>query len=94
MGAADVVPGVSGGTLAFILGIYSRLLAAISAVNITAVKLLLSGRITQLWRHIDGTFLLCLVTGILLSIFSLAGHYKERLPDVGRAGVGTGLGAA
>ncbi|MAD77395.1 MAG: DUF368 domain-containing protein [Rheinheimera sp.] len=83
MGAADVVPGVSGGTLAFILGIYSRLLAAISAVNITAVKLLLSGRITQLWRHIDGTFLLCLVTGILLSIFSLAnviGYLLEYRP--------------
>jgi putative membrane protein len=72
MGAADVVPGVSGGTLAFILGIYERLLAAISAVNITAVKLLLRGRFAALWHHIDGTFLLCLFSGILLSIFSLA----------------------
>jgi len=72
MGAADVVPGVSGGTLAFILGIYERLLAAISAVNITAVKLLLRGRVAAFWHHIDGTFLLCLFSGILLSIFSLA----------------------
>lgn len=72
MGAADVVPGVSGGTLAFILGIYERLLTAISSVNLTAVKLLLHGRFKALWQYIDGTFLLCLFSGILLSIFSLA----------------------
>lgn len=72
MGAADVVPGVSGGTLAFILGIYERLLNAISAVNLQAVKLLGQGRFKALWLHIDGTFLLCLLTGILCSIFSLA----------------------
>lgn len=72
MGAADVVPGVSGGTLAFILGIYERLLAAISSVNIAAVKLLMQGRFKSLWQHIDGTFLLCLFSGILLSVFSLA----------------------
>lgn len=72
MGAADVVPGVSGGTLAFILGIYQRLLAAISAVNMTAVKLLLQRRFKAVWHYIDGTFLLCLFSGILLSVFSLA----------------------
>lgn len=72
MGAADVVPGVSGGTLAFILGIYERLLNAISAINLQAVKLLWQGRFKALWQHIDGTFLLCLVTGIFCSIFSLA----------------------
>jgi putative membrane protein len=72
MGAADVVPGVSGGTLAFILGIYQRLLAAISSVNLAAVKLLARGKFAELWRHIDGAFLLCLFSGILLSIFSLA----------------------
>ncbi|WP_445426279.1 DUF368 domain-containing protein [Alishewanella sp. HL-SH06] len=72
MGAADVVPGVSGGTLAFILGIYERLLGAISAINIQAFQLLLKGRFQQLWRHIDGTFVLCLFAGIFLSIFSLA----------------------
>ena len=73
MGAADVVPGVSGGTLAFILGIYERLLAAISHCDLQAVRLLQRGRITALWQHIDGTFLVCLFGGILLSIFSLAG---------------------
>ncbi len=72
MGAADVVPGVSGGTLAFILGIYERLLNAISAINIQAIKLLWQGRFNAFWLHVDGTFLLCLVTGILGSIFSLA----------------------
>jgi putative membrane protein len=73
MGAADVVPGVSGGTLAFILGIYERLLAAISSCNLTALTLLCRGRIKTLWQHIDGSFLCCLFSGILLSIFSLAG---------------------
>jgi putative membrane protein len=83
MGAADVVPGVSGGTLAFILGIYSRLLGAISSVNITAARLLLRGRFKTLWQYIDGTFLLCLFSGILLSIFSLAngiGYLLEHRP--------------
>jgi putative membrane protein len=73
MGAADVVPGVSGGTLAFILGIYQRLLAAISAFNFSAVKLFRRGQFKALWQHLDGTFLLCLFSGILLSIFALAG---------------------
>lgn len=82
MGAADVVPGVSGGTLAFILGIYQRLLAAISALNGKAIKLLFRGQFSALWRQVDGTFLLCLFSGILLSIFALAGiisyflHYQ------------------
>jgi len=71
MGAADVVPGVSGGTLAFILGIYERLLNALAAFNINAIKLVFSGQIKLAWRHIDGTFLLCLFAGILVSIFSL-----------------------
>uniref|UniRef100_A0A486XIA6 FIG028593: membrane protein n=1 Tax=Rheinheimera sp. BAL341 TaxID=1708203 RepID=A0A486XIA6_9GAMM len=73
MGAADVVPGVSGGTLAFILGIYERLLAAISSCNMAAVRLLLRGRVSAAWQHIDGTFLCCLFGGVLLSMFSLAG---------------------
>lgn len=72
MGAADVVPGISGGTLAFILGVYNRLLAAITSFNFIAVRLLFKGRFKTLWRYIDGNFLLCLFCGILLSIFSLA----------------------
>lgn len=73
MGAADVVPGVSGGTLAFILGVYERLLAAISNCNLQALKLLSRWQLAAFWRHIDGTFLLCLFGGVLVSIFSLAG---------------------
>lgn len=71
MGAADVVPGVSGGTLAFILGVYERLLNALAAFNIHAIKLVLRGKFKQAWLHIDGTFLLCLFSGILISVFSL-----------------------
>ena len=73
MGAADVVPGVSGGTLAFILGVYERLLSAISNCNLAALKLLGRGQVNAFWRHVDGTFLLCLFGGVLISIFSLAG---------------------
>ena len=73
MGAADVVPGVSGGTLAFILGVYERLLGAISNCNLAALKLLGRGQVNAFWRHVDGTFLLCLFGGVLISIFSLAG---------------------
>ncbi len=72
MGAADVVPGVSGGTIAFITGIYGRLLAALNSFNLTAFGLLKSGKLSQLWQHVDGTFLVTLLSGILVSIFSLA----------------------
>ncbi|RUO23086.1 DUF368 domain-containing protein [Aliidiomarina iranensis] len=72
MGTADIVPGVSGGTLAFILGIYERFLGALTSFNMIAVRLLLRGKFKNLWQHIDGAFLLCLFGGILLAIFSLA----------------------
>lgn len=71
MGAADVVPGVSGGTIAFILGIFERLLTALSALNLTALHLLLRRQFKQFWRYLDGSFLLVLFSGILVSIFSL-----------------------
>lgn len=73
MGAADVVPGVSGGTIAFILGVYNRLIAALSRVNKKSIFMLLKGDIKGLWRHFDGSFLLPLGAGILTSIFALAG---------------------
>lgn len=72
MGAADVVPGVSGGTVAFITGIYDRLLNAIKSVNPSAVKLLLNRQFAEFWQAVDGTFLLVLLCGIATSIFSLA----------------------
>lgn len=83
MGAADLVPGVSGGTIAFITGIYERLLSAIGAVTGEAFSLVLSRRWTDAWRAIDGTFLLTLFAGILTSIALLArvvGYLLEAHP--------------
>ncbi|MGB0781785.1 MAG: DUF368 domain-containing protein [Marinomonas sp.] len=73
MGAADVVPGVSGGTIAFILGVYDRLINALSGVNKSSLTMLLKGDIKALWGHFDGAFLLPLGAGILTSIFLIAG---------------------
>lgn len=71
MGAVDVVPGFSGGTMALITGIYDRLLSAFSALP-AALLLVLKGRIKQAWQVCDATFLLLVVLGVLSSIFSLA----------------------
>ncbi len=73
MGAADVIPGVSGGTIAFISGIYEELIDSIKAVDTEALKLLLKFDIKSLWKKINGNFLLALFCGIGLSIISLAG---------------------
>jgi len=72
MGAADVVPGVSGGTIAFISGIYQRLLDAIKSVNPFALKILFQQGVSAFWRSIDGTFLCVLFAGIVTSLVSLA----------------------
>lgn len=72
MGAADVIPGVSGGTIAFMTGIYEDLVGSINNINTTALKLLFTGKFKQFWKHVNGNFLLSLVTGILISILSLA----------------------
>ncbi|OKL38986.1 DUF368 domain-containing protein [Pontibacter flavimaris] len=72
MGAADVVPGVSGGTIAFITGIYEELLDSIRSVNGQAVKLLLRFDLKGVWKHINGNFLVVLLAGIGLSIVSLS----------------------
>ncbi len=64
MGAADVVPGVSGGTMAFILGLYQRLLAAISAFDAVTLKLLLSAKLRKAWVRVDAVFLITLGFGI------------------------------
>mgnify|MGYP003653238057 CR=1 FL=1 len=71
MGAADVVPGVSGGTVAFITGIYDELLRSIGAVP-NAIPALLKGRIAEAWRTANASFLLVLFAGILTSVLSLA----------------------
>jgi len=72
MGAADVIPGVSGGTIAFITGIYERLITAIKNVNWPNIKLFFTGHFKEFWKNIDGTFLLCLIAGIITSFLSLA----------------------
>jgi putative membrane protein len=72
MGAADVVPGVSGGTIAFISGIYEELLTSISGVNFKVLKLLKSEGVKSFWKAINGNFLISLLLGIGISIVSLA----------------------
>lgn len=72
MGAADVVPGVSGGTIAFIVGIYQELLDSIKSISKDSLKLLFTGKFTAFWKEINGNFLLSIVTGICISVFSLA----------------------
>ncbi|WP_299521759.1 DUF368 domain-containing protein [uncultured Lutibacter sp.] len=72
MGAADIVPGVSGGTIAFISGIYEELLTSISAVNFSILKLLKTKGIKAFWKAVNGNFLLALIIGIFTSILSLA----------------------
>lgn len=72
MGAADVIPGVSGGTIAFISGIYEELLNSIRAINFDALKRLLKYGIKDFWKSINGNFLASLLTGIAISILSLS----------------------
>jgi len=73
MGAADSVPGVSGGTIAVITRIYDELIYSIRSVDLRAVRLLLSEGIGRAWSYINGTFLLVLACGILLSLRLSAG---------------------
>jgi putative membrane protein len=72
MGAADIVPGVSGGTMAFITGIYDRLLAALRCLDLAALRMLLRGQWRSAWQHVDGNFLAALLAGILTSVVTLA----------------------
>ncbi len=72
MGAANVIPGVSGGTIALITGIYERLINAIKSIDLNAIKLLLKRDWRSFWTVIDGTFLTALFLGIGVSIVSLA----------------------
>ena len=72
MGAADVVPGVSGGTIAFIVGIYEELIDSIKSINFKTLKLFFSLKWKSFWNAINGNFLFSVVLGILISVFSLA----------------------
>ena len=72
MGEADLAPGVSGGTIALITGIYTRLISAIANVGPRVMKLLLRGRVLEAWKAVDGQFLLALAAGIATAVASLA----------------------
>jgi putative membrane protein len=72
MGAADAVPGVSGGTIAFITGIYEELIDSIKRFNPEAVRILFREGVGSCWRYVNGNFLLALVAGILLSLLTIS----------------------
>ena len=72
MGAADVIPGVSGGTIAFMTGIYEELIFSLKSIDLKSLRLLFKGEIKSFWKAINGNFLLAVVLGIGISIFSLA----------------------
>ena len=72
MGAADVVPGVSGGTIAFISGIYEELITSINNVNPALLKIWKNEGFNSFWKKLNGNFLVALFLGIFISLFSLA----------------------
>ena len=76
MGAADVVPGVSGGTIAFISGIYEELITSINNINFSLVKTFLKEGFLVGWKKLNGGFLLALVIGIAISVLSLVKSIK------------------
>ncbi len=81
MGSADIVPGVSGGTIAFIAGIYADLLNAIKSFNPTALKLALQRRFGELLEYIPLRFLITLGLGIGTAIVLLSGFLSRTLED-------------
>lgn len=81
MGAADVIPGVSGGTIAFIMGIYDEFVGSIASIDAAAVKMLFKGRFRDFWKHINGNFLLSLLVGIGISVVAIAGLMQMLLRD-------------
>lgn len=72
MGAADAVPGVSGGTIAFITGIYEELIFSLKQCGVSALRMLFQEGIKPTWQHINGGFLLTLFSGIIISILTLS----------------------
>jgi putative membrane protein len=72
MGAADVVPGVSGGTIAFISGIYEELIDTLNNINFSLLKHLKQEGIKSTWKKANGSFLIALLSGVFVSVISLA----------------------
>jgi len=83
MGAADAVPGVSGGTIAFISGIYEELINTISGVNLSLITTLRKEGFFTFWKQLNGNFILALLSGIIISFVSfmrLAKYLLENHP--------------
>jgi putative membrane protein len=72
MGAADAVPGVSGGTIAFMTGIYEELITSLKQCGPSAIHVLVKEGIKATWAHINGTFLVALFAGVLISLASVS----------------------
>ncbi|WP_420554440.1 DUF368 domain-containing protein [Neptuniibacter marinus] len=72
MGAADAVPGVSGGTIAFMMGIYEELIFSLKQFGPTAVLMLFREGPVAVWKHVNGSFLLTLISGILFSLLTIS----------------------
>ena len=72
MGAAEIIPGISGGTIALILGIYKRLIIAISSIDKGVLRKLLRFEYRNVWSIIDGNFLLFLGLGMVSSVYILS----------------------
>ena len=72
MGAANKVPGVSGGVVAFVAGFYEEFIYSLQKINLKALKLLLNFRFKSFWRYINGSFLGLLILGMLISYFSIS----------------------
>ncbi len=81
VGAANVIPGVSGGTIALITGIYDKLINSIKSVDAIAVKLFFQGKFKEFWSHINGNFLSMIFLGVGVSLFSLAKLFKWMLEN-------------
>lgn len=81
MGAANVIPGVSGGTVALITGIYERLIYALKSCDLDALERLFKRDFAGFWHHIDGSFLVALLGGVAVSILSLARLFKFLLAN-------------
>jgi len=81
MGAADVIPGVSGGTVALIAGIYQELLDTIAGVHFGLIKTLRKEGLAATWKALNGNFLVVLLAGIAISVLSLAKVFSWLLKE-------------
>jgi putative membrane protein len=85
MGVAEVIPGVSGGTIAFITGIYERLLEALRSLDLELLDFLRRAQFRKIYDHLDGSFLLFLLmgmaAGIIVGVFGIS-HLLEHYPEI------------